>query len=1715
MGMVYQAEDIHLQRQVALKVMKADVARDPKARERFLREARAGAKLKSDHVVTIHHVGEDRQVVFLAMELLEGLSLDDWLKKGRKPTLAQAARMGRQIALGLAAAHERGLMHRDVKPGNIWLESSHQGRVKLLDFGLARGPKEDVQLTQSGAIVGTPAYMAPEQARGEKVDHRADLFSLGVVLYRLTTGCLPFQGDNTMALLMALAVDTPKPPREINADIPPRLAALVERLLAKDPGQRPQTAKGVADELAAIEREAAQPAADERTTQVRAATARERAAQTAPWRSRLRWLVAASLLFVLGGATLGIIVIIRDKQGKKIAEIDAPDGASVETRGNGKDQTEANPAPSPKEVVPVAASPLAPFLPSTPLSSLALVQRPAKLSGVRSWSIESRSFGTAISPAAYRPDGQRLAVGSRDGVIRIWETQTGRLVQVLYAPSRVWSLAWSPDGRVLAAGLLQDKHPIQLWQAETGRFLRALEMPSDMGSPILAWARDGQTLLAGFPSWCYIWQAADGKLVRKLPVPGVVPAAFSPDGKFLAGLPSDRSGVLIWDTLTGHQVRKLTAYKDGPGQVSWSPDGKRLGCAGHAAGGSARDVLIWDAESGKETAHVKELLCYGVIWSPDGRPWALNPLNNNWTRLIEVSADPGRQTVEECGGPWSPDGKTVVGMDPWTGTVHLVDAGTGKRLRTLSETPAAPPFYFRLSPDGRTVATLIGPQTVLSSMDTGQVVAVLKDAGGWALAWSPDGKQLATTGPDNALLLWTSDGKTRRSLVGHRDKVNSVAWSPDGKTLASTSFDKRVYLWDAESGERRSELGPVHGKPDWVAWSPDGRHVAFHDEGAGWQVWDVKRNKLVNDPKQWAVSCFLFAPDGRSVLTAAVDGSAVRLRELATGKDLAGPSSDCTWSPPATPSWSADGGLFAVGRGPTVELWRGDLRHRLRTLKSTSGNIEHFLAFSPDGKLVAGRAGNRLHLWETDTGQLRGILLLGEENNGLTITPDGHYTGNQHVDRGIAIVVQKDDGTQEVLEPGDFEQKYGFKNEPNKVHLLQPLPPSLYPQPGQPMGPNVLVRQPAELPDANSWTIETVNPRGLVRAVAYRPDGKLLATGGSDSTIRIWDATSGKLLRMLVGGPVETLALSWSKDGMVLAAVGGAGAALWDVDSGRLLRHLAQASAHIAWSPDARTLAMLDANGCLRLWDVASVRWIGSHEFKPVGRGLAWSPDGKTIAVAVADLDGTRVRTLRLWDVASGKEVRKLEGIEAPCIHGIAWSKDGKRVGVIASHGEQSSYVWDVTSGKLQGRLGPIPQVDWSPDGNGAIDGPRLFDGAKDQPTPPLEVGGLILALALSPDGKQVATAGPGGVVLHDAVSGKRKHELEESFGYGGIYTLNWSPDGRRLAFGTNLALLRIVEAATGRAEQALTEFARAGAWSPDSKTFAAVGRDNSVCLLDAATSRLLRTLEVSGEAAISAMAWSPDGKLLAVGGSHRLWVCSTETGKQLWRDGKHSHCVCLAWSPDGRRLATTDNGEHQALCLWDADTGKLRHEWPLAWETQAAWSPDGKTLAAGPGEHAQLLLIDAASETVRVRVKEDRRYHVHAIRWSPDGKTFSAIDRGEALRTYDVASGKLLRTQPLDWGNGIGGWSPDGRVLAWGTASAVHLFDAGGRPLGVLLPFDEFGRLAVTADGRYRGNARVERTIRMVVQKSDGTTETLTPRDFEQKYGFKNDPAEVRLIDK
>jgi serine/threonine protein kinase len=247
MGVVLKAFDPSLQRVVAIKVLAPHLAASGTARRRFTREARAAAAVSHDHVVTIFAVEENHRPPYLVMQYVAGRSLQQRLDESGPLELKEILRIGMQTAAGLAAAHAQGLVHRDIKPANILLENGLD-RVKITDFGLARAA-DDASLTQSGVVPGTPQYMAPEQARGEALDHRADLFSLGSTLYAMATGRPPFRASSTLAVLRRVADDTPRPVREVNPDVPAWLAAIIEKLHAKSPAQRFQSAAEVAELL--------------------------------------------------------------------------------------------------------------------------------------------------------------------------------------------------------------------------------------------------------------------------------------------------------------------------------------------------------------------------------------------------------------------------------------------------------------------------------------------------------------------------------------------------------------------------------------------------------------------------------------------------------------------------------------------------------------------------------------------------------------------------------------------------------------------------------------------------------------------------------------------------------------------------------------------------------------------------------------------------------------------------------------------------------------------------------------------------------------------------------------------------------------------------------------------------------------------------------------------------------------------------------------------------------------------------------------------------------------------------------------------------------------------------------------------------------------------------------------------------------------------------
>jgi serine/threonine protein kinase len=299
-GIVFRAFDDVLQRVVAVKVLAPQMAATSPARKRFLREARAAAAVKHDNVVQIHAT-EEQPLPYLVMEYVPGETLQQRLDRIGPLEVAEVVRIGRQIAEGLAAAHANDLIHRDVKPANVLIESGPQGRAKLTDFGLAR-TADDASISQSGVVAGTPMYMAPEQAKAESLDHRADLFSLGSVLYAMLTGRPPFRASTTLAVLKRVAEDTPRPIREVIPEVSEWLCRVVEKLHAKDPAERFPSAREVADLLADCEAQLKAHGMLKDYSRIPGGTP----ADPPRWARRWLWGAAALLLLALGATAWGV-----------------------------------------------------------------------------------------------------------------------------------------------------------------------------------------------------------------------------------------------------------------------------------------------------------------------------------------------------------------------------------------------------------------------------------------------------------------------------------------------------------------------------------------------------------------------------------------------------------------------------------------------------------------------------------------------------------------------------------------------------------------------------------------------------------------------------------------------------------------------------------------------------------------------------------------------------------------------------------------------------------------------------------------------------------------------------------------------------------------------------------------------------------------------------------------------------------------------------------------------------------------------------------------------------------------------------------------------------------------------------------------------------------------------------------------------------------------
>ncbi|MFD0414411.1 WD40 repeat domain-containing serine/threonine protein kinase [Streptomyces sp. NPDC127108] len=576
MGEVWLGRDRSLlRRDVAVKVLPTPVRTD--AVRRFQREAATLAGLQHPGITVVHDAGEHDGFLFIVMELLRGQDVAR-LMAGHRAGLpvGRAVDLARQTAVALAAAHESGVVHRDLKPGNLFVRPGDQ--IKICDFGIARSADASAVLTTVGRVVGTPLYMAPEQWRAEDPAAPADLYSLGCVLYELLTGRPPFTADASLYALMHHHVtEVPRPPRELRPELPAPLADLVLALLAKDPGDRP--------DAAALARELAAPSG----TAEGAADARPTAPAPAP-RRRAR----GSVLTAMGRSTLS---------GHRTAVLSlafSPDGGLLASGGGGNcvrlwdpDIGEAH------NPLPMGSSHNALVVFSPDGRTLATgCGRYARLwdrqAFVERMAVKYPGWSRVVSSVAFSPDGRTLATGGSDGAIRLWDAHTGFAGREMRWPGGwVTRVAFSPDGLGVAGGG-QNKTTL-LWDVATGE--PRWEIPGRTADTALAFSPDG-TVLATAPRGDLLVHLKDpdtGKDRRAVDAhaQGATALAFSPDGHILAT--AGRDGLIcLWDPDTGDQRIALTGHAGEVLCLAFSPDGRTL-----ASGGQDRVIRLWDITTGQ------------------------------------------------------------------------------------------------------------------------------------------------------------------------------------------------------------------------------------------------------------------------------------------------------------------------------------------------------------------------------------------------------------------------------------------------------------------------------------------------------------------------------------------------------------------------------------------------------------------------------------------------------------------------------------------------------------------------------------------------------------------------------------------------------------------------------------------------------------------------------------------------------------------------------------------------------------------------------------------------------------------------------------------------------------------------------------------------------------------------------------------------------------
>jgi WD40 repeat protein/tRNA A-37 threonylcarbamoyl transferase component Bud32 len=1377
MSVVYLAEDLRLKRRVALKLLAANLAEDESFRDRFLHESELAASIDHPNIVPIYEAGTTEDILFIAMRYVEGRDLKKRLQRGRLDP-ADAIGILAQVASALDAAHARGLVHRDVKPSNVLLDTGARpdgsDHVYLADFGLTRRVSEEAGIGDDGHLMGTIDYVAPEQIAGEEIDGRADVYSLGCVLYECLVGKPPFRRDSDIAVVFAhLETESPAPSAG-RPELPAALDAVIARALAKEPEQRYPSCRELARAALAV-------AVDEAS----------------------RRLVDVASRAAAGRSDLG--------------EVEAELTGKVIDLQLAREQARA--LSGPDTPARVAAEGICPFKGLASFEPVdadyffgrerLVAELVARLVGAGFLGIvgPSGSGKSSVLRAGLLP---ALAGGVLPGsggwrrlLLRPGERPLEELRRVLVSGARdplAEALDTLPSGARLLLAVDQLEELVTACRSETERaafadtLARAAADPEGRAIVVVALRADFYGRFAAYPGLAELL-GANQVLVGPMRASELRRAVELPAGRVGLRVEPELADALVDDVegepgalpllstalLELWQKRQdnaltLASYRESGGVHGAVA---RLAESTYARVPDERKQLVravllrlvsedegdvpvrrraplaeLDLERNEDAAAVLATLADSrlVTLGEGSVEVAHEALLHEWPRLREwIDEDSEgrrlRRHVTQAATDWNATGRDpgelyrgarLAATLDWS-TDHAFELNELERAFVTESREASERETKRGRRTNRRLRTLLaGVAVLLAAAVAGGIFAVAQRGE----ARDAETAQLAQRLGAQALV----DEDLDLSLLLARQAVE-----------IDDSPQTRGYVLAAL---RRSPaaIGIMHGtglQLRAVTVRPDGKTLAVLGGGTGLLLYDTRTYEQIGDPlPYYNTESLAYSSDGR---TLAVGGDHVRLVDARTGEQLAETAVDGVAMRMA---FANDGSrlVVLVTPGPITDLGGADARITIRgaaTLEPIGPTIEpegfvgayvgfqyaspHFVLTADDRSLVTASEDGELAWWDLRSGKKTRGLPIETGLHALALSPDG-LTAAVGIDRGIQLVDAR---------TGEVRRATGGSA-------------------GSP-----------------SW-------------VLFSPDGETVVSTNLDGTVTLWDVQSAT--------PRETLRGHWnsvqqpvfSPDGITLYTVSHDGTAIaWDMTGKRGLgrtftfthdRTISQAGldGHPgAFSPDARLIAVGLKERGIALWDARRLVGLGAPLLETGGevQSLSFSPDGRRLAAASAD------GALTLWDVRSRARLRKLSGV------GVAFSPDGKTLAVSSGDLGTSSggglKLWDAASGASLGEIGARDTSDpsFSADGK-MIATARGWEGGADvwgvdSRTPIATVKGQPYtadwAVALSPDGRTLAVGGWGTLVrLVDVLTGKLLHELDQAG--TGAREMEFSPDGRILA---------------------------------------------------------------------------------------------------------------------------------------------------------------------------------------------------------------------------------------------------------------------------------------------------------------------------------------------